>query len=180
VAPADATLAERINEVRTALSKNYQPEQKLNTKPHLLISDFVAKDEMEDTIIRWMQRILGEQKSFTTTLRNYTGFAPDSLLLPVEDTEPFRQLASRLEPIDFYIRSNACPAARFHTHPFISLARRLPSTIYEKAIREYDTKEFCATFLVKQLVLLRRQDPYDTCKQIAVFQLNPMKDLIPN
>src|ERR1700743_3284377 len=45
-------------------------------KPHITIAVFRADESMEDTLIRWIQRICNRYRSFETALNNYSGFPP--------------------------------------------------------------------------------------------------------
>ncbi len=51
---------------------------------------------MEDTLIRWIQRICNRYSSFDLTLNNYSGFPPHTIYLRVQDPEPFRELMRQL------------------------------------------------------------------------------------
>jgi hypothetical protein len=127
---------------------------------------------MEPTIIRWMHRVISTQKKFKVTLDKYSGFPPHTIYLRVQDHEPFKQLAKELKVVDQYVRSYGCPAARLHTYPHLSLARRLPENIYRK-LKLCMRKNFHASFEVNQLLLLRREHQFDSCKQVNVFGCNP-------
>jgi len=173
VGSPDKEVYNKIMEEKEHFSRQYRHNTASKTKPHITVSNFLARDEMEDTLIRWLQRILGDQESFPVTLNNYSGFPPHTVFLRVQDPQPFKDLAIQLKPIDFYIKSNQCPPAKFITHPHLSIARKLTAVTYEKAINDYARKIFHESFELTELVLLRRQHQYDPCKQIAVFRLQP-------
>lgn len=149
----------------------YNEKVAIKTKPHITVANFLAKEVMEETIIRYVHRILSTQKSFTVMLNNYSGFPPHTVYARVQDHGPFKQLAASLKVVDQYIKNNGCPPAHFITHPHLSIARRLKQNVYEKAMFEYSQKTFHASFLVDELVLLKRQTQFDKCKQVNVFKL---------
>ncbi len=179
IAAPDKEVYNKVMEEKQEFDRNYQ-QTAIRTKPHITISNFFARDEMEDTLIRWLQRIIGDQRSFAVTLNNYSGIPPDTVFLRVQDPSPFKELARQLTPIDYYIKSNACPPVHFIAHPHLSIARKLPVPVYEKAIMEYAQKMFHESFTVNELVLLRRQHQYETCKQIAILRLNPTNNYSKN
>ena len=78
-------------------SAQYKESVAVKTKPHITVANFLAKEEMESTIIRWMHRIISVQKKFTITLDKYSGFPPHTIYLRVQDHEPFKQLAKELK-----------------------------------------------------------------------------------
>lgn len=149
----------------------YKEKVAVKTKPHITVANFLAKEEMEDTIIRYMHRIVSTQKSFTVMLNNYSGFPPHTVYARVQDHQPFKQLAASLKVIDQYVKSNGCPPAHLITHPHLSIARRLKQNVYEKAMFDYSQKTFHASFEVNELILLKRQHHFDACKQVNVFKL---------
>ncbi len=167
----DENVYQQVLEEKKLFFNTYKEKMAIKTKPHITVSNFLAKETMEETIIRWMQRIISTQQSFSVSLNNYSGFPPHTVYLRVQDHQPFKQLATALKVVDQYVRGNDCPPMKLSTHPHLSVARKLPENIYEKAIMEYAPKTFHASFEVKQLILLKRKHQFDACKQISVFHL---------
>ena len=151
----------------------YKEEVAIKTKPHITIANFLAKEVMEETIIRYMHRIISVKKSFATMLNNFSGFPAHTIYVRVQNHEPFKQLAMDLNIVDQYIRGNGCPAAHLISYPHVTLARRLKREIYEKAIIDYSKKSFNALFVIDELVLLKRKNQFDKCKHVNVFKLLP-------
>jgi len=170
VHPAQEVYAQ-IKQEKENFYNMYKEKVAIKTQPHITVANFLAKEEMENTIIRYMHRILSVQKSFTVALNNYSGFPPHTVYARVQNHEPFKQLAASLKAVDQYVRSNGCPPAKFIMHPHVSIARRLKQSVYEKAMFDYSQKIFHASFSVDELVLLRRQNQFDKCKQVNVFRL---------
>ena len=48
----------------TFLSMIYKQKIAVKTKPHITIANFLAKESMEETLIRWIHRICSQHKSF--------------------------------------------------------------------------------------------------------------------
>jgi len=149
----------------------YKEKVAIKTKPHITVANFLAKEAMEDTIIRYMHRIISTQKSFTVTLNNFSGFPPHTVYARVQDHQPFKQLAAALTPVEQYVKVNGCPPAKFITHPHISIARRLKADVYDKAMFEFSQRTFFASFNVEEMILLKRQHQFDKCRQVNVFKL---------
>ncbi len=166
-----------VNEKVIAEKENFYNEYKdkaaIKTKPHITIANFVAKESMEETLIRWMQRICSNQQSFTVTLNNYSGFPPHTIYLRVQNVKPFQQLAKELKVVNTYVSSCLCPPMKLILNPHVSIAGRLPEEIYFKALTQYARKSFHESFVVNELLLLRKQHEYDTGKAINVFGLQP-------
>ena len=75
------------------------------------------------------------------------------------------------------IRASACPPARLITKPHLSIACNLPEQVYTKAMADYAQKTFHESFLLGELLLLKRQHQFDACKIVQVFRLKPETDL---
>lgn len=163
----------KLLDVKQSFFDEYKEKIAIKTKPHITVANFLATESMEETLIRWIQRICSQHKSFTVTLNNYSGFPPHTIFVRVQDHEPFKQLAARLKIIDQYIRSNGCPEARFITRPHVTIARRLDDHVYNKAMPDFSQKTFHETFELTELVLLKRSNQFESCKQVNVFRFYP-------
>lgn len=173
VVSPSAEVHKSVMEIKEYFSEKYKQTIASKTKPHITVANFLAKERMEDTLIRWMQRAVAEQEGFITQLNNYSGFPGHTIFLRVQDHDPFRELAQRLKVIASYIKEYNCPKPNFISNPHMSIARSLSKDVYEKAISEYARKDFAASFTVNELVLLRKQygNTYEKYKQLAVLHL---------
>jgi 2'-5' RNA ligase len=167
-----AEVFEKLQEEKELFSSAYKVSIAKKTLPHITVANFLAGEAMEETLIKWMHKIVGGHQSFHVMLNNFSGFpSSKTVYARVQDHAPFRQLAASLSVIDQYVKSNGFPAARIIRHPHLSIARSLQPNVYEKAIFDYSRKIFNASFIVDELILLKRQNQYDKCKQISVFKL---------
>jgi 2'-5' RNA ligase len=157
----------------------YHQKAALETKPHITIATFVAREEMEETISRYMHRILVKQESFEVALNNYSGFPPHSVYVRVQNPERFRRFGKELKAVDDYISSCFCPPLKL-TNPHLTIAKGLPESLYLQVMMDYSRKTFHETFMVKELVLLRRSNEYEMGKAINVFRLHPSANTLYN
>lgn len=169
----DEEVYNKIAAEKKCFYDQYHQKISVKTKPHITVANFMAREEMEETLIRWIQRVSSQQKSFPVTLNNYSGFPPHTIYLRVQDHLPFKQLAIQLKVIDFYVRSNGCPAVKLSNRPHLSIARRLSQDVYEKALIDYSQKTFCESFTAHELILLKRSHQFDPCRVINIFRLLP-------
>src|SRR5215813_4660546 len=87
----DKDVYNKVMEEKQHFSRSYNQHVAIKTKPHITISNFLAWDNMEDTIVRWLQRIAKEQKCFPVTLNNYSGFPSHTVFLRILDSAPFKE-----------------------------------------------------------------------------------------
>lgn len=174
VANPVAEVEQQVADEKKNFLNRYGKPKGIATKPHIIIARFLAKEEMEETLFRWMYKVIGSHKSFTVSLNNYSGF-PDahSIYLRVQDHLPFKQLAKDLKVIDELVRANGLPKARLIANPHLVIAGGIDAGVYEKAMMEYAHKEFYAAFELNELVLLKRTHQFDACRQVTVFRLLP-------
>lgn len=177
VAHPDTDVHEKVMAEKKLFCEEYTEKIAGKTRPHITVANFIAREEMEDTIIRWVQRICNNLQSFTVTLNNYSGFPPHTIYLRVQNAKPFQQLAQQLSVVNNYVSSCSCPPMKLISHPHVSIAQKLPEEVYFKALIQYAHKTFHESFVVTQLLLLRRKQNDDTCKSINVFGLQPAKGL---
>lgn len=173
VAVPDATVSAQVMEEKKYFREYYKERGIQTIQTGISVANFLAKEEMEATVIRWMHRIISNQKSFSVTLNRYGGCKPHTLYLRVQNHLPFQQLAKELLVVDQYVRGNGCPEMNLNTRPHITIAEKLSGDMYQDVIEMYAQKIFQASFTVNELVLLRKQHPYTMSKQVNVFGLQP-------
>lgn len=167
----DAPVKEQVNVEKKYFYGEYKEKIAIATNPHVIVANFFAKEEMEDTLIRWIQRVCNNHPRFITTLNNFSGFPPHTIYLRVQNHQPYKELANGLKVINQYVRSNNCPPMHIVTTPHITIARSLSQPIYEEAIKDFSSRLFHASFRVDQLVLVKRRHPYDECKHVNIYPL---------
>jgi 2'-5' RNA ligase len=172
VAHPNQEVFDKVIEEKRFFYENYRHKLAVQTKPHITIANFLAKEEMEATLARWIQNVCNLQNSFTVTLNNYSGFPPHTIYLRIQNAEPFKKLTNALKILDGFIQSNDCPPLKVISKPHLTIARQLPQFIYETAIKEYSQKNFHESFKVDKLILLKR-DAYMKCHLINTFILPP-------
>ena len=142
-------------------------------KPYIKLAEFQARESMEETIIRWVQRVCSQHESFTVTLNNYGGFPPATIFVRIQDHQPFKNLTSKLQVIDEYIQSNACPPVKFFNRPHLRIAEQPAEADYGKALFHYSQQDFHEAFEVTELVLMKSRNVFEQLKQVNVFRLYP-------
>lgn len=180
VASPSVDVYKQVMEEKQIFYNKYQEKASIKTKPHITIANFLAKEAMEETIIRWMNRSIATQPRFSVLLNNFGGFPAHTIHIRVQNVQPFKKLATALQSVNHFITSNNCPPMHLIAKPHLTIARRLPPDVFERAILDYSPKTFEASFEVNELILLKRQHQFDTCKQITSFHLAPAENLLFN
>jgi 2'-5' RNA ligase len=167
-------LGKQILDTRSGFEETYhQVHPGRINHPYIKLASFRAKEAMESTIERWIQRICAGQECFPVMLNNFSGFPTGKLFVRVQYHEPFLKLASGLSVIDDYIKSYGCPSAKIVSHPHVTIANRLPADMYTKAMLDYSQRDFSGSFMVEEVLLLKRKNHSEEFKKINLFKLMP-------
>ena len=141
--------------------------------PPIELAIFQAKELMEETIIRWMHRIISNQQYFKVQLEQSTNTNGNDLHLHIHDKTPFQQLAKQLKVVSQYISSYDCPEMLFSIKPHLQMATKIADPSYHLLMATQKEQSFFGVFEVKELLLLKKQHDYDSYKQVNVFALRP-------
>lgn len=166
-------ICERIIEEQQQFFLEYGVKRVTQVMPYIMVANFLAREAMEDTLLRWLQRICNRQQGFEIMLNNYSGIPPYSIYIRVQDPQPFQQIAQQLKPVNDYICASGCPPVKAMGRPRINIAARLSEQVYMKAMPEYSAKTFNEKFMAQELLLLKRAHPFDACKKVNVFRFLP-------
>lgn len=139
----------------------------------IVVAEFMAREDMEATLIRWMHRIISTQQGFRVSIYGFGALSSKQLYLRVQEQQPFQQLAGAMQVVDQYIRSYDCPPAKRFTHPCLPLTEVVPDEEFEKVVNEYAGRKLDVSFEVKELMLVRNRQEKETGKQINLFRLQP-------
>jgi len=172
VTTPDETVSSKLQEV----GKNIPGQArrlKGEFKPYIKLAEFQARESMEETIIRWVHRVCSQHETFTVTLNTYGGFPPATIFVRIQDHQPFKTLASKLQVIDEYIQSNSCPPVKFYNRPHLRIGEQPVEEDYGKALFHYSQQDFHEVFEVKELVLMKSHNVFEQPKQVNVFRLYP-------
>lgn len=168
----DPAVRDRIVEERQQLLDDYGLKS-LPAGAFITVAEFTARDGMEETLVRWIQRICIRQESFVVTFNNYGGLPPHTIYLRIMDHSPFRQLAGQLQAIDEFIRSSACPPATLVSRPILSLSGPLPAATYERAMPVFSRRSFHESFTAGELLLQKKDPVTGHARTVHIFRLPP-------
>lgn len=173
----DAIIYNRVINERKRFFADYGVDVGLKSVPYIMVAGFHAGEGMEETLIRWIQRICSLQNSFTVTLNNFSGIPSHAIYLRVQNQQPFRHLAQQLQALEHYVQLPANPQRKSMQQVHLPVAGNLPEAVYEKAIPLYSRKLFYGSFHATELVLLTRDHPFALHKTVTVFRFLPAAEL---
>lgn len=171
VAHPSSEVIQKIVAEKKLLEEKFEQDSDRRFYPHITIANFLAKEAMEETFIRWIQNICNLQKSFTVTLNNYSAFPNSGLYLRVQHAEPFIKLGAALKILDGFMHSNDCPSVHLVSKPHLTFVKGLSEYSYKAVVDEYSRKTFHESFKVEKLILLKKD--HSKSHHINTFILPP-------
>ena len=175
VARPGKQVKEKVTAQREYFHKEYNAKRDITSNSDITVANFIAKEEMENTVIRWIQRICRRHTSFMVSLNNYGGFPPHTIYLRIQDERPLLQLGKELSVVNAYVTSCACPPMITLPRPHLDIAENLSEGIFSRALPYYARQSFHESFMVNELLLIKRRDEFDIGKTIIVFALLPAR-----
>lgn len=176
VIQADALLHEKLLELKKKFNDEYgEPNMILSankTPAYITMASFFAREEMEGTFIRWIQRICSQFHSFPVTLNNYSGLPAHTIHLRVQELTHFNAFFEQLEPVNAFITACSCQL-RVVNFPYLPVATELPEHIYAQAIANYSQQTFHESFMANELILLKREGLIESFKTLTVLNFLP-------
>jgi 2'-5' RNA ligase len=173
----DTAVYNKIIAEKQRFFTRYGVESVIKSFPYINVAGFSAGEGMDDTLIRWLQRIFSQHSCFEIGLNNFSGFPNHTIYLRIQNPQPLQKLAHELKAIGHHVQISSLGAGRW---PHLALATELPDAVFEKAMPVYSRKTFHASFMASEVVLLARDHPYANFKTITVFRFMPAGILLTN
>ena len=170
VVPVDKNVAGSIRQERLLFANHYH-HPVLQEEPAIHLAFFEAKEVMEDTIFRWIQKICSLQQSFFLTLNNYGSISSHTIYLQVQDALPLVQLIGHIKTINGFLQSAGFAPVQASSLPRVEIANGLTQPYSQKAIAAYLAKSFNACFPVTTLSLFKRPNNQEAYRLITKFSL---------
>lgn len=144
------------------------------TRPYIQIASFQGRELMEDTLIRWIQRVCNSQNRFDLQLNNFGSHPNHCLFLRIMNPEPVAKLINTLQVIENYIITNGSGYLRWTKKPVCFLTDGEARQEWSDYIRVQLAKDFYDSFRVYNLVLVKLTGAADAAEEIVnVFPLYP-------
>jgi len=166
VIPADEPVSRQVKQLRMQWEQLYGESTVSDKPPSITLACFMAREEMEDMVMRWLNRICNIQHSFMVTLNNFSAVPPQTIYIRVQDNTPFLQLASQLRLLDDFSRPADGRKWRIFDKPFIKLGS-LPEHAEQQQWFTYTHQVFHAAFMARKILLVKRET--NNWKTLSVF-----------
>ncbi len=166
-------LLKRIHAVNVLL-EGYQSQQLARiAQPGLPVLRFQAREEMEGTLLRWINRIVSDQEGFRYTINNYGSVPGKPLYLRIQEQEPFQKLAASFRVLDGWLQGNGCGGLEIIRHPRVQLLESLDSSIELEVLLFFSGANFYEELELCELELQAAEPWMDEFRLVSRFPLLP-------
>jgi hypothetical protein len=164
---------ERVKQLAGKFHRNFREGLYPQEAPLIELAAFRAREAMEDTLIRWIQRVCHMQRRFQVQLNGFCEKHNGGLYLQVQDQRPFTKISGSLSVVDQYIQSCGSPPVEWMQAPQCRLTNSITTNEYDQTKNWFSTKPFQADFFVHSLVLLKQVSDSGSAELVNVFPLLP-------
>ena len=164
-------LYNKIIDIKKQFAEKYDNPMAAFLKPHLTLVKFMQYEMTEKHIVKKLQSIAESSASFKVDLNGFGSFPTHTIYLNVQTKNPIINLVKELKQTQHLLKFDKEHKPHFITEPHISIARKLLPWQYEKGWLEYSNTSFSASFMVNNLILLKRKTGAKGYTVAATFPL---------
>lgn len=170
-------LYNKIMLIKQSFAEKYDCPLAAYTKPHITIINFVQWEMQELKLINRLKNVVATNNPFLVTINGFGSFPTHTIYANIQTKNNLVGLVKSMKPVQSILTLDSKNKPHFITEPHLTIARKLLPWQYEKAWLEYSNTPFTASFMVNELVLLKRQ--VDTKKYTVATSfplLNQLKE----
>ena len=142
------------------------------SRPVLTVARFQAREEMESTLLRWINRILSNQTGFRFAFNNYGSIPGKPLYCRIQDAEPFRKLATGFRVLEGWLQGNGCYGPELFA-PYLPLLDELDGSIEREVLMAFSASLFYDVVELQELELLVSEPWTNEYRLVSRFALLP-------
>jgi len=152
---------DKANALKNLFKDQYNSKASLNSPPHITLHmPFEWKEDRETLLIEKLSDFVNGLPKPRITITGFDCFRPRVIFLNVQKTPELAKLQKELQ--SFCKRTFQLFNAQYRDlpfHPHLTLAfRDLKKNAFEEAWKEFEKKEFSASFLTERIALLKHNE----------------------
>ncbi len=149
-------LRDKISQVKKDFYEKYKAPTALYSKPHITLVNFVQFEIREAPMLNRLKRIAMGYQPFKVDLKDYGSFPSHTIYINVESKQQVKNLVKELKPAQQLMALNKENKPHFMDNPHLAIARKLLPWQYEKGWLDYSNRYFTGSFIVEEMLLLKR------------------------
>lgn len=164
----ERNLLELIMQEKKLFYEKYKAVTALSSKPHVTLVNFLQWQPMEEKIIHRLNNIAAAQHPFMLAIDGFGSFPSHTIFFTVTTPTAIQELVKQIRPIQHLLKSKD-DKPHLIMEPHLTLARRLAPWQYEQGWLEYGQKHFTGKCLMKNMLLLKKEDGEKYYKSVKEF-----------
>ncbi|MCX6208995.1 MAG: 2'-5' RNA ligase family protein [Bacteroidetes bacterium] len=169
---------EKVNALKKSFAEKYECTQALHSKPHLTLLRFMQYDMNERNIVRKLELLVNQYAAFMVLLNDFGSFPTHTIYVNVETKNNIVDLVKSLKPAQAFLKYDKEHKPHFITTPHITITRKLLPWQYEKGWLELSNTHFNTSFMVSNILLLKRNIEQKHYTLAATFELMGKKEVL--
>ena len=150
-------LYNKIMAVKKSFAETYDCPTAMHSKPHITLLRFAQLEMLEKNIIPKLKNCIQAASPFSIALNGFGSFPTHTIYFNVETQNNIVALVKSLKPMQSLLKADKEHKPHFITEPHLIVARKLLLWQYEKAWLQYSNTPFSASFMVSNILLLKRK-----------------------
>lgn len=148
-------IKKKVGVIKTIFDLEYRGTVIAGGNPHIYLSAFTLSENDEDVIAMALEKVALGFMPFKIQLKDFGCLNNSEIFIPLTDGAGIEQLTNKINPIinrafDVHINSLAR----------ITIGKNLQPWQFNKSWNMYKNEHFSATFIAKEMLLLKRMDGY--------------------
>ncbi len=146
-----------IKEEQAVCKKNYGSRNNTENSTYISLASFTAKEEMEDTLLRWLRRIAGAEQAFSVVSNNF-GFHPEgSIYLRILDASKLLNLKNHMQVLEPFIQSNTGKKVNWFKTAEVMIGT-VEENMHREAAYHYAQQSSAERLLISHLYVQKKGD----------------------
>lgn len=165
-----AKIRAEIETLKKEIKDKFQVKHALKLPAHITLQiPFRMPPTRETILIKKLQGLCKERKSFKAHLDGFDKFSKHVIFIKINEHDPFISLSKELQELMLNFIDLKSHEIASKMHPHITIATRdLNRTIFPKVWNEFKDRDYKASFEVKDLHLLKHNGKtWDIIKKIT-------------
>lgn len=165
-------VTEKITGIKKSFATSYSCTQAMHIKPQIMLAKFIQFEMMEQRIINRLKNICSELAGFKVDIETYGSHPSHTIYLKVTSQIKITELLKLLKKSQSLMTISKENKPFFAEQPCIIIANKLLPWQYEKSWTALQHSHFSASFMVNDVVLLKRKEHghgYTPIKKFALL-----------
>jgi 2'-5' RNA ligase len=155
----DAAINEKIMEIKKTFATQYKLPEAAKAKPHITLLKFSQVEAWEQKIIHRLGNIANSQAPIKIELQNFGSFPTHTIYINVTTKTPIQDLVKNIRTnVQKLLKLDKDHKPHFILESHITIARKLLPWQYEQGWLAYSHAHFTGRFIVKNMLLLKKNE----------------------